>query len=64
MTGAYLRVQRDGTWMNVEIDLMTDSELEALAERQPDRGWTWAIFLARWIRDNVQVQEERSEEFP
>lgn len=53
MTGAYIRVQRDGKWENVEIDQLTDGELDGLADEQPDRGWMWAKFLAQWIRHNV-----------
>ena len=58
MTGAYLRIKRDGKWGNVEVDQLTDEELENLAEQQPERGWTWARFLAKWIRDNVLSETE------
>lgn len=33
MTGAYLRVQRNGKWENVEVEYLTDDEREqALAD--------------------------------
>jgi hypothetical protein len=62
MTGIYVRVHRDGSWHNLEIDQLTDAELEAFAAAQPvARGWPWAVELARWIRDHVQAlpQEDR-----
>jgi hypothetical protein len=54
MTGAFIRIHRAGRWQSVEIDQLTDAELEAIAEQQPDGGWRWAKYLAAWIRDNVQ----------
>ena len=63
MTGAYVRVERDGEWMNIEIDRLTDEELAALEVRYmadgggAGAGWVWARFLARWIRDNVTEPE-------
>ena len=53
MTGAYIRTMRDGRWDNIEIDQLTEEELDALATTQPERGWTWAKFLAKWIREHV-----------
>lgn len=60
MTGAYVRVFRDGRWENVQIDQLTDDELDQLEKDQPERGWVWAKFLAKWIRDNVILPEEDS----
>lgn len=57
-TGAYVRIKRDGGFENVEIDQLTDIELAELSKEQPNRGWFWAIFLAKWIRDNVNVATE------
>jgi hypothetical protein len=54
MTGFYVRITRDsGQPESVEIDQMTDAELERLAAAHPEAGWRWARALARWIRDNV-----------
>ena len=53
MTGAFIRIERGGKWQNIEIDQMTNAELDILATGQPGRGWKWAIFLAKWIRDNI-----------
>lgn len=57
MTGAYLRIKRGDKWGNVEIDQLTDEELNNLALEQPDRGWIWAKFLAAWIRENIKETE-------
>ena len=56
MTGAYLRVKRDGSWTNVEVDQLTNDELDKLELDQPERGWLWAKYLAKWIRDNVREE--------
>ena len=54
-TGAHVRVCRDNEWQNIEIDQLTDGELDAFANRTPETGWMWAKFLARWMRDNLVV---------
>ena len=56
MTGTYVRIERDGKWQSIEIDQLTDAELDtfAAANHQLERGWTWAKFLAKWIRDNIK----------
>lgn len=53
MTNAYVRILRDDRWQNIEINQLTDDELEAFADKHPECGWMWAKFLAKWIRDNV-----------
>ena len=53
MTGAYVRIQREGKWQSVEFETLTDAEMDAFAERDPQAGWKWAKFFARWLRDNV-----------
>lgn len=62
MTGAYVRTSRDGCWQAIEIDQLTDAELDALegrcmaarpATEAAAEGWKWAKYLAKWIRDNV-----------
>ena len=53
ITGAFVRIKRDGDWQDLEIEQLTDQELEDLAGNRPDMGWKWAKFLAKWIRDNV-----------
>ena len=56
MTGLFVRVERSGMWQNIEIDQLTDAELDAFAVAQGEqRGWVWAKALAKYIRD-IQVQ--------
>jgi hypothetical protein len=61
MTGYPVRVFRDGTWQSLEIDELTDIELEELAERFPEGGWNWAMGLAKWVRDNVRKETVANE---
>jgi hypothetical protein len=35
VTGAFLRVQRDGKWQNVEVEHLTDSERENKLKDDP-----------------------------
>ena len=53
-TQLYVRINRDGKWQNIEIDLLTDDELEFFAREHQDSGWKWAKSLVKWIRDNVK----------
>ena len=55
-TGAYLRVQRDGKWINADIVDLTDDEIrEAI---KPDRAILWVLFLVKWIREHVMFDED------
>lgn len=55
MTGAYVRIKRDGKWGSIEFDQLTDQEMGDFAMSQPiEKGWVWAKFFAKWIRDNIQ----------
>lgn len=56
MTGAFVRVCRDGKWQPVEFDELTDAEMDAFAEKQPEDGWKWAKFFAKFIRDEVKEE--------
>lgn len=57
MTGAYYRIKTESGWENIEIDEMTDVQLDELANQYPLKGWDLAKFLAKWIRDNVGTLE-------
>jgi hypothetical protein len=62
MTGAYVRVKRGGVWDNVEIDQLTDAELDTLlVDLTQGRCMMWAKFLAGWIRDNVRDEPREAE---
>ena len=56
-TKAYVRTLRDGKFQALEIDELSDDELDYFAERFKDDGWKWAKFLAKWIRDNTILME-------
>lgn len=51
ITGAYVRVMRDGRALNLEINELTDDELSRYFDGQPPVAVKrWARFLAGWIR--------------
>ena len=46
MTGAYLRIMREGIWQNVEIEYLTDGErLELFKEAPPEEILRWLNFM-------------------
>ena len=46
MTGAYLRVQREGVWQNVEIEYLTDTErMELFKESDSEELLKWLNFI-------------------
>jgi len=54
MTGIFVRALIEGHPQSVEIDTLSDSELEAFfADLDPDQVRRYAAVLAGWIRDNV-----------
>jgi hypothetical protein len=53
ITGAFVRIKREGEWQSVDIAELSDKELDEFAEIKKEAGWMWAKFLAKWIRDNV-----------
>jgi hypothetical protein len=57
MTGAYVRIKRDNRWQNIEFDQLTDDEMENFADEHESDGWKWAMFFAKFIRDNVSEEE-------
>jgi hypothetical protein len=59
MTGLYVRIERDGRDVALEIDELTDAELDQWLETvhhpdPTDLGYRWAVALAKWIRDQVR----------
>jgi hypothetical protein len=59
MTGIYVRVRRDDQWQSVEIDRLTDAELDAFVLDVMGDGHAWTLAdllkgLAKWVRDHVQ----------
>lgn len=69
MTGLYVRIERDGKWVSVEIETLSDEELARFIERKKtvtyttdlppkvlrEQGWNWVEGLVKWIRDKVAV---------
>ena len=54
MTGMYVRIRRDDKWQNIEVDQLTDEELDRFFVAMGAAGQVrWAKALAGWIRDNV-----------
>ena len=46
MTGAYVRVHRDGKWQNVEIEYLTDGERrELFKEADTEELLRWLNFM-------------------
>jgi hypothetical protein len=46
MTGAYLRVRREGTWQNVEIEYLTDTErMELFKDASNEEVLKWLNFM-------------------
>ena len=46
MTGAYLRIQREGKWQNVEIEYLSDAErAELFKEAPPEEILRWLNFM-------------------
>jgi hypothetical protein len=60
MTGYFIRIERNGKWQAVEIDQMSGEELELFFRRNEPSAKKWAIVLAEWIRDNVNVDKSCS----
>ena len=54
MTGAYVRIKRKGKMENIEFELLTDKEMEEFAYADPEVGWKWAIFFAKYLRDKIK----------
>lgn len=68
MTGAYLRVKREGTWQNVEIEYLSDAEREELfKERDNEEVLNWLNFMCNQYElllltlINEYEKEERDE---
>lgn len=54
ITGAFVRIMRNGKAYNLEIIELTDKELDAYFDEQPPLAVKrWARFLAGWIRDHI-----------
>ena len=56
MTGAYVRIYRNGEWQNIEIDQLNESEIdEFMKTMDTHRLVMWIKFLIKFIKNNVGV---------
>lgn len=61
MTGAYLRVKRDGKWENIEVEHLTDQERETILQ-DDDRLIKWLhIVCQKLVETEALLQELESE---
>ena len=51
MTGAYIRVKRDGVWHNIEIEHLTDDERCAIFKDDPNLIH-WLNLVCNWLKLN------------
>lgn len=59
MTGAYLRVERDGKWQNVEVEHLTEEELKAkFLTRTPDELVSWLNMTCSFLRRLQPLMED------
>lgn len=59
MTGTFLRVKRNGKFENVEIEYLTESELEVLfAQREPSELLRWLIHLVNVLRPIAKYMDK------
>jgi hypothetical protein len=61
VTGIYVRIKRNDRWQSLDVATLTDAELEILFV-DPDVCRKFAIGLAAWIRDHVEVVPAEQEE--
>lgn len=62
MTGAYLRAKRGDKWENIEVENLTDEELEEkFLKRSPEELVNWMKMLCAKIRqvEPILVQLEK-----
>jgi hypothetical protein len=59
MTGIYFRIQRNGKWEAIEIDQMTDEEMELIL-RTKDYEFLVSLCkgLAKFMRDRILVEAD------
>ena len=51
MTGSFLRVEREGKWENIEVEHLTDIELnEIIGSRSKEEIMDWLLFTCSVIR--------------
>lgn len=57
MIGLFVRIPRGGHWVTVDIDELSEPELDAfILSRAPDDGWRWFKAVVKWVQTNVQIE--------
>lgn len=65
MTGAYLRVKRNDSWENIEVEHLTDEERnELFIQRTPEELVKWMNLLCKEVAviDNFLKESSSQEE--
>lgn len=58
MTGAYLRVERDGKWRNIEVEHLTPDEIrDHFIDRSPDELVNWMTMLCKKLHELEPLME-------
>ncbi len=52
MTGAYIRVKRDGKWQNIEVEHLTDAEREEALKDKDLMGWIHMLCFNISFKEN------------
>jgi hypothetical protein len=58
MTGAFIRIERDGKWQNIEFERLTKEEAKTFFEDNPKDMIKWLMFLHNTLADYVQCTDE------
>lgn len=63
MTGAYLRVERDGEWKNIEIEYLNRDEItEIFMKKDKEETINWLAWLAAELRLVAEYADKLREE--
>ena len=62
MTGAYVRIKRDGKWQPIEIEELSEDELHTFLDLQDkEHVVKWVVFLVKWMQLHLMVGPEEEE---
>jgi hypothetical protein len=60
MTGIYIRANRGGKWVSVEIESLSEAELrEAFETADKDRVIVFFAAVTKWMRENITSAEQQ-----
>ena len=63
MTGAFVRIKRNGKWQPIEIDQLSEDELHTFLDLQDkEHVVKWVVFLVKWMQEHLMVGTEVEEE--